>query len=155
MKIGIVGHEAKKFTPHTEAMAKELITQLLMKDWLPLRMTEMISGHCHLGGIDIWAEEIAQSMGMPMTIFPPKNQNWSTGYKPRNIQIAETAHIIHNIVVARYPENYDGMRFVDAKTGLPYCYHCKTDTHVKSGGCWTARYAQDLNKTAYWHVLEV
>lgn len=153
MKIGIVGHEAKKFTSHTEAMAKEIITQILTKDWLPNRTTEMISGHCHLGGIDIWAEEIAQSMGMPMTIFAPKTQNWSNGYKPRNIQIAETADVVHNIVVAKYPPDYDDMRF--ERDGLPYCYHCNTSAHVKSGGCWTARYAQDLFKPAHWHVLEI
>lgn len=152
MKIGIVGHEAKKFTPHTEAMAKELIKELLEPEG-----SVLISGHCHLGGIDIWAEEVAQSLEHydPALIFPPKSQSWSSGYKPRNILIAENADVVHNIVIARYPPNYDGMRFEDDTTGLPYCYHCKTDTHVKSGGCWTARYAQDLGKHAHWHILEV
>ena len=145
MKIGIVGHEAKKFTPHTEAMAKELIKQLLEPEG-----SVLVSGHCHLGGIDIWAEEAAQLMGRydPDLIFAPKTYSWSEGYKPRNIKIAENADILHNIIVAQYPPNYDGMRFDE-------CYHCGTNEHIKSGGCWTARYAQDLGKVAHWHVLEV
>ncbi len=152
MKIGIVGHEAKKFIPYTEQMARELIRQLLEP-----ADSVLVSGHCHLGGIDIWAEEIAKALGAfdPALIFAPKNQHWSTGYKPRNQQIAETAAVVHNIVVARYPEGYADLRFEDEQTGLPYCYHCKTDQHVKSGGCWTAKYAKELGKPAYWHVLEV
>jgi len=149
VKIGIIGHEAAKFIPYTEQMAKELIRQLLEPEG-----SVLVSGHCHLGGIDIWAEEVADFLGRPKEIFAPKDLAWSSGYKPRNIQIAETADVVHNIVVARYPEGFTDRRFEDEVTGLPYCYHCQTNAHVKSGGCWTARYAQDLFKPAYWHVLE-
>lgn len=150
MRVGIVGHEAAKFIQHTEAMAKELIRQLLEPEG-----SVLVSGHCHLGGIDIWAEEIAQELGHfdPAFIFAPATYHWSGGFKPRNIKIAEVADVIHNIVVAAYPPDYDGMRF--EHDGLPYCYHCKTDQHVKSGGCWTAKHAQSLGKEVRWHVLEV
>jgi hypothetical protein len=26
------------------------------------------------------------------------------------------------------------------------CYHCMSDTHVKSGGCWTVKYAKKIGK---------
>lgn len=151
MKIGIIGHEAAKFVPYTEQMARELIRQLLEPEG-----SVLVSGHCHLGGIDLWAEEVAKELGCfdPAFIFAPAEQSWAKGYKPRNIQIAETADVVHNIVVARYPETYAGMRFQDVETGLPHCYHCQTDAHVKSGGCWTAKHAQYLGKPAFWHVLE-
>jgi hypothetical protein len=148
MNIGIVGHEAKKFTPHTEAIAKELIRQLL-----EVPEARLISGHCPLGGIDVWAEEIALTLGKPKLIFPPAVNNWAKGYKPRNILIAEHSDIVHNILVAKYPPGFDGLRHEDPKTGEPYCYHCHTTEHVKSGGCWTARYAQELGKEAQWHII--
>lgn len=129
MNIGIVGHEAAKFTTETEARARDLIRSLLHFDDIA------ISGHCHLGGIDIWAEEIADELGLAMKIFPPKSQSWEGGYKQRNLQIAEASDIVHCIVVAEYPESYQGMRF-------DFCYHCKTKDHIKSGGCWTMKRAR-------------
>ncbi len=136
MKIGIVGHEAAKFTSETEARAREIIRDLCSRaDWI-------VSGHCHLGGIDIWAEYEAASLGVPYIVFPPKTLRWSGGYKERNEAIARESDEVHCIVVAKYPEDYAGMRF-------KYCYHCGTDQHIKSGGCWTAKRA----KKGVWHVI--
>lgn len=159
MIIGIVGSEAKKFTPETEQAARALIRTLLIRD----DVWGLTSGHCHLGGIDIWAEEecmYLQGVGpilyndnmygfkpdLEMFIFPPKILNWSQGYKPRNIQIAKTCNELHNITVKKLPPNFQGMKFEK-------CYHCNSSEHVKSGGCYTAKYAQKLGKPAYWHVI--
>ena len=142
MFSGIVGHEGKKFTKETEAKAKTIILGLAKRG-------TVVSGHCPLGGIDIWAEEISNKLGQSPIIFPPKRQVWTGGYKDRNIQIAEKSDEVHNIVIKKYPEGYNGMRF-------DYCYHCKnkTETHIKSGGCWTALYARKLGKVAVWHIIE-
>lgn len=141
--VGIVGHEAAKFTPATEAAAREIIRKLLEPPDVVV-----VSGHCHLGGIDIWAEEIAKELGAydPELIFPPKKLQWAGGYKDRNILIARNSDIVHCIAVAELPPGYTGMRFEG-------CYHCNTSGHVKSGGCWTAKYAQRLGKQAKWHVI--
>lgn len=140
--IGIVGCEEKKFTSETEGKAKELIRILLSRSGV----TGISSGHCHLGGIDIWAEDIGKELGLETYIFPPKDFSWSAGYKLRNIQIVEASDEVHCITVKRLPDAYQGMRFES-------CYHCGTDSHVKSGGCWTAKYADKKGKPAYWHVL--
>jgi hypothetical protein len=140
--IGIVGSEDAKFTPYGETRARELITALL----LPVG-TILTSGHCHLGGIDIYAEEIAELLGREKIIFPPKNLAWSTGYKPRNIKIARACTELHNITVDQLPDLFAGMRF-------KLCYHCGTDTHVKSGGCWTAKQVRLLGKPATIHVVK-
>lgn len=144
MKIGIVGHEAAKFTPETEAKARAIIRALLTPEDAIL-----VSGHCPLGGIDIWAEEVAKELGRSMEIFPPANYSWSAGYKPRNIKIARTSDIVHCLVVAELPSTYTGMRF-------DYCYHCiktpegeRPPNHVKSGGCWTALRCPRHQ----WHVI--
>lgn len=144
--VGIVGAEGAKFTAHGEQAARGLIRLLLAE-----RPTLVVSGACHLGGIDVWAEEIAKELDIPFQAFPPKALNWSSGYKPRNIQIARASDVVHNITVQKVPVGFKGMQFL-------YCYHCKkaarpTD-HVKSGGCWTALYAENLGKQAHWHVIE-
>lgn len=131
MNIGIVGHEAAKFTTQAEAAAREIIRHLLVDP-----SAVLVSGHCHLGGVDLWAEEEAQALGRHMVIFPPKTHSWETGYRLRNLQIAKNSDIVHCIVVSSYPENYQGMRF-------NYCYHCHTNEHIKSGGCWTAWRARE------------
>lgn len=137
MRVGIVGHEAAKFTNDGRIEAQDLIYKLLMG------ASHFISGGCHLGGIDIWAETIADAMDIPKTVYLPKTQRWEGGYKQRNLQIANASDIVYCIVVNNYPFNYTGMRF---KT----CYHCQTDAHIKSGGCWTAKRAQE----ARWFVIK-
>lgn len=138
MRIGIVGHESAKFTREGEISAKRVIRNLL----LPTDSV-LVSGGCHLGGVDIWAEEEAVFLGRPAVIHKPENLDWLNGYKPRNLKIAEDSDIVYCLVVDTYPPDYDSMRF-------PYCYHCKTSSHIKSGGCWTARRA----KCAEWVIIQ-
>src|SRR3990172_1675336 len=135
-KIGIVGHEAKKFTPETEQRAREIIRSLLSPSDV------LVSGGCHLGGIDIWAEEEADALGIEKVVFLPATRAWEGGYKQRNLQIAGESDVVHCIVVAEYPVDYSGMRF-------DYCYHCHTRDHIKSGGCWTAKRA----KKDVFHII--
>lgn len=143
MNIGIVGHEEAKFDDVTEESAKDLIRFIL---WGHNEKPTVVSGGCHLGGVDIWAEKTADRVGLPKKIHLPKNQRWETGYKPRNLLIAQDSDIVHVILVKEYPLEYVGMRF-------PLCYHCGTTDHIKSGGCWTARQAMLMGKPAVWHVI--
>lgn len=136
MILGIVGHEAAKFTPETERQARVQIREFLVLDGA----TGVVSGACHLGGIDVWAIEEAKALGLTTREFPPISRSWEYGYKPRNMLIAQAADHVICIVVKQLPPGYTGMRF-------KLCYHCKTDSHVKSGGCWTAKYAATLGKS--------
>ena len=151
MKIAIVGHEAAKFTLEMAQKANDIIAGLIGHLMDPDDF--VVSGHCHLGGIDIWAEEMATQLGIGKMIFPPAKLEWSGGYRERNIQIAKACDVIHNIVVAEYPPNYKGMVFKG-------CYHCvkrpnrSHGEHIKSGGCWTAWLAHEkFGKPAYWHII--
>lgn len=132
--VGIVGHASDKFTSQTKRLALNTIEALLSSP-----ESVLVSGHCHLGGIDIWAERIAKSLGRDMIIYPPSNYNWQDGYKPRNLQIARKSHIVHCLVVKDYPSGYKGMRF-------DRCYHCGTSNHVKSGGCWTMKKCREMGR---------
>lgn len=145
MKVGIVGHEAAKFTPAGEAEARRVIRDLLAPP-----ETVLVSGHCHLGGIDIWAEEEAAALGFGpdrLRIFKPRVLRWSgsikePGFRERNVAIAAASDIVHCLVVTRVPDTYQGMRFKS-------CYHCGSTSHVKSGGCWTANRCH----FAKWHLI--
>lgn len=133
IRLGIVGSEAAKFTPESEAKARAIIRQLIAN------ASEVVSGECHLGGIDIWAKEEAIAAGIPFKGFAPACLAWTNGYKPRNLEIAQRSDKVVCITIDKLPDGYDGMRF-------PLCYHCKTDTHVKSGGCWTVLQALKMGK---------
>jgi hypothetical protein len=149
--IGIVGSEAAKFTDETRKKALEQIIQILDTDYDEGPVV-LVSGGCHLGGIDIWAEELADDLGIPKKIFRPKNLQWATGYKPRNIEIATVSDIVYCITLRELPPTYTGMVFDG-------CYHCAKRNknyplHVKSGGCWTAWYAKEiLGKRAEWIII--
>jgi hypothetical protein len=146
MKIGIVGSEGVKFTKIGEARARDAIRGLLTTG------DTVVSGHCHLGGIDIWAEEVAAEQGLPTLIFPPRELNWNNGYKPRNLQIAHNSDKVVCITIDTLPADYDGMRFPKG------CYHCQKAgrphlDHIKSGGCWTVLQAMKKGKEGQWIVI--
>jgi len=128
MRIGIVGAEGAKFTERGEARARALIRSLLQPG------DEVVSGGCHLGGIDIWAVEEAHALDLYTHQYVPAVRSWEYGYKPRNILIAKNSDYVVCIVVDRLPPGFEGMRHAS-------CYHCKTKDHIKSGGCWTVKYA--------------
>ena len=138
MKIGIVGREAKKFTPETERQARVQIRRLIQGADL------VISGRSPLGGIDVWAVEEAAWAGIPTREYAPKNMSWEAegGFRDRNIKIAQDSDLVASIVVRTLPDSYRGRRFPGG------CYHCKTppEDHVKSGGCWTMRTAAEMGK---------
>lgn len=140
--VGIVGSEGAKFTSETESDARSIIVRLLSEK----NVIGVSSGHCHLGGIDMWAEEIGKELGLQLFIFPPKRKTWEGGYKQRNVEIARAATEMHCITLKQLPDSFKGMRF-------DYCYHCHTKDHVKSGGCWTVKYAQGMGKKGFWHVI--
>jgi hypothetical protein len=145
--LGIVGSEKAKFTPVTEAMARRAIRGAI----LTFQATKVCSGRCPIGGIDIWAVEEAVSLLGPGSgiEFPPTKHQWAGkgGYQERNIQIAQTSDVVVCFTVAKLPETYV------VKGWEYYCYHCGTDKHIKSGGCWTTRHARSLGKTGFTVTL--
>lgn len=145
MKLGIVGHEAAKFTDATEQVARRIIRELIEK----YDPEAVVSGECPLGGVDIWTRLEAKSMGKLFEPKRPLQHSWdgAYGFKARNLDIA-TSDIVACIVVEVYPSNYRGRRFEG-------CYHCdrhpqeRPERHVKGGGCWTAWKA----KRREWHIV--
>lgn len=141
--LGIVGSEEAKFTILTSIHAQNIIY-----DQLTLSAADtVVSGECKLGGIDTWAKEIALALGLEYIGCPPAYQNWRS-FKRRNIEIAEASDRVVCITVKDLPPGF--------KEGgwERYCYHCQTDQHIKSGGCWTVKYAREkLGKPGEIYVV--
>jgi len=100
IKIGIVGAGEKEWTDEQKFLVKEKIRKIIgehLKDGITL-----VSGHCHSGGVDIWAEEVADELGIKKEIYPAQVKRWSNigcfkGYHSRNIQIAENCDVLYDI----------------------------------------------------------
>lgn len=135
--LGIVGSESAKFSETTRLRTLGVMARLIQR-YAPRCI---VSGGCHLGGVDQWAADAGRDHGLQVVEHLPARRVWSGGYRERNIRIAQDSDRVVCISVKEFPQSYRGMRF-------PYCYHCKTDSHIKSGGCWTAHYASKLGKPA-------
>lgn len=85
-------------------------------------------------GVDSIAENVAKELGIKTIIHKPLTTYWESGYKPRNIKIAQDCDVLYCFPTA-------------LKTTA--CYHCKTDKHEVTGGCWAMSYAKSLNKKTH------
>jgi len=141
--IGIVGNEEAKFTSLGRTRAFDKLVQLIDRP----EIIKVVSGGCHLGGIDKWAIQVASELGKEIEEFLPEKLQWEGGYKQRNIQIAEASEEVHCLSVNKLPENYSGMKF-------EYCYHCHRNDHIKSGGCWTILYAKRIERKGFLWIIE-
>ena len=107
MRIAIVGSEEKHWTPKTRELACKKIKEILINDdYLDVNPSDpgdviyptLISGGCQKGGIDIWAEIIADFIGLEKKIYYPDNDRWEpNGYKDRNEKIAFDCDILYCI----------------------------------------------------------
>jgi len=114
-KVAIIGSEEKYFTSSQRTDAVKEIYRILTDkpyDW-GLINTIFISGGCPRGGIDIWAEIVADVLGIKKQIFYPEVNQWEDqyvyvnnnksvqtkliGYESRNIQIAEACDVLYCI----------------------------------------------------------
>jgi len=107
MRIAIVGSNEKHWTPETRTLAcKEIKKILINDDYLdyvnnnPYNVIypTLISGGCPKGGVDIWAEIIADFIGLEKRIYYPTNEQWEpNGYKERNEMIAHECDVLYCI----------------------------------------------------------
>lgn len=152
MILGIVGSQADKFTTETQNKARIAIHELFQKYHLGT-MDSVCSGDCPNGGIDIWCMEEAGYCDINQIRVPPKELRWGgkEGYMARNKQIAKTSDVVVCITVHELPHDYQGMKFYN-------CYHHddqeNVEPHVKSGGCYTTKYARSLGKPSELIVIK-
>lgn len=116
MRLAVVG--SVKIDEEQEKFAHALIQGIFLY-YVPVLV---ISGGAK--GVDTIAEEEAMLMNLDTKICLPKFPNWETGYKPRNLEIAEACtHLL--------------------------CIRTAQSTTYGSG--WTADRAEEMGKTV-WRV---
>lgn len=86
--------------------------------------TIFISGGAQ--GIDKAVETVCKLLKRKCEVFLPKINKWVGGYRERNWKIAQECDEV--VCIAK--------RSHDKKT---YCYHCGSEEHERTGGCYTAR----------------
>ena len=110
------------------------------------------------GGVDIFAESMADELRIPKEIKIPQQNKWdaSYGFKARNIDIATVSGEMYVIVVNKYAPDY----IVKPWDDEGYCFHCdlhtnQSDGHEKSGACYTGKYFEKLHGVtkAHWVII--
>jgi len=136
MKIAIVGSSHLSETEMFDARKFcGLILNQAIRDCAP----DMLGGEPILvsggaKGVDSIAEDVAKELKIKTIIHKPLTHYFETGYKPRNIKIAQDCDVLYC--------------FPTALKTTP-CYHCKVLDHEVSGGCWTLRYAKSLGRKTH------
>lgn len=158
-KVAIVGSSESHWTPERKVKAIQKIKEILIKetpqkhdptgydgtysDWAEIML---ISGGSPKGGIDIWAEIIADSLGVNKKIYKPEISQWydfnqemaggegwgrpeihKKGYMSRNMEIAKNCDVLYCID----PKHRQG-----------------------GGGFWTFGYAKSIGKEVHYVVIE-
>lgn len=144
-RVAIVGSEEKYWINETRDIVTKRIREIFKQymvntgsmfhpydSWDDPKSVMLISGGCPRGGVDIWAEIIADSLGVQKTIFQPDECVWSIrnserkGFKERNIEIAENCDVL-------------------------YCFDPLERTW--SGARWTFEYAKKMGKETYLELI--
>lgn len=87
MKIAIVGPEESKWTEEQRAKVKRKIGDIFEEhgrhfdadNEMWIYDSTLVSGHCHKGGVDVWAEDIADVMSIKKEIYPAEINQWPDG----------------------------------------------------------------------------
>lgn len=151
--IGFVGSEEKWWQGYQrEVVVKRTINilkeatklkvpKIAMSAYLDMTSVYVCSGGCRYGGVDIWAEVIADTLGYPKHIFEPTGDGWNY-YRRRNIKIAEDVDILYCFE----PEWEEYMGYEKRySAGDKFCR--------RSGGIWTMDHARDLDKEVHLEVI--
>jgi hypothetical protein len=163
VRLGIVGHAQEKFTPETERLARDAIIEAVVRHTPEC----IVSGRSPMGGVDLYAEDIAYQLRIPFLAHVPRVNSWHgdgdgpsdpiveeeywkarrewAGFRDRNLAIARGSDCVLCVVVSELPPGFSGgIAFRD-------CYHCRgrNPLHYKSGGCWTAWKCRRRE----WHII--
>jgi len=89
LHVAIVGPSLEKWKSNEQIeKAKEIITQVLKQYYkenlylhtdrrpIPYSRIILVSGHCPKGGVDIWAEEKADELGVKTEIYTAGTNHW-------------------------------------------------------------------------------
>ena len=121
MKVGIVGSSKAQLNEKSIRFVEDIVLEYPID-------TTFVSGGA--SGIDEIVEMVCMVVDRKIIIHKPKTNDWE-GYKERNLIIAKECDKV--ICVALRSKDKDS-----------YCYHCGSEDHIKTGGCYTARRCKEF-----------
>lgn len=155
MKVAIVGSEEKYWTPAQRTKVVKEIKKIFLDiggyneftvyvgDKFDPTKLILVSGGCPKGGVDIWAEIVADVLGVEKEIYLPEVNQWPDGVEivyetPRgNLEKTLKGYMSRNMEIAKACD-------------VLYCIDPKSR---RSGGRWTMDYAKKLGKEV--HLIEM
>ena len=151
-KIAIVGSTELKFTAEGIGKVEKAIIKILKP-----YVTDGILVSGGASGVDSWAVNIANNLNIPSQIYWARVQQWldkgnEIGFRTRNLKIAKECTEIWCIVPDIYPPDFIKSNTFKDLSG--WCYHCDSNEHIPSGGCWTARNVEGQGKRASWIIIK-
>ena len=162
MKIAIVGAEESKWTKEQKKKVQAEI-RLVFYQWLDTAdmyggETILISGGCHRGGVDIWAEEVADNLGINKMVFPAEIYQWGDGSEclccgeiiPFTSEEKITEHTKARGGTWNNTKRLKGYRSrnIQIAEACDILYNFEPEG-VRSGGRWTLGHANMLGKPVH------
>lgn len=144
--IGFVGSSEAYWTQDRKIKAIQKITAILTQCILQYGKENIVfvSGGCKKCGIDIWAEIIANSLGLKTLIFPPEVEQWDD---------------LNEMIADPYPspmKRFKGYRSRNMDIGrtIDILFCVDPDGRNDGGGIWTLNYARKLGKEVHHVVID-
>ncbi len=168
-KIAIVGAERKYWTmglKRWEVEKRPLVVKEIIRILKSYEDPVLISGGCPYGGVDIWAEIIADALGIEKKIYKPDIHQWSNARMRCNDCVAKLVQdksksdgwykcitckrVVHKSSLT-VKKGYMA-RNIEIATDCDILYCIDPSTHT-SGGRWTMRKAEELEKEVHLVII--
>lgn len=163
-RIAIVGSSESHWKPEQRTKAVKKIREILVYE-TPKKIDPtgydgeykdrtditLISGGCPKGGIDIWAEIVADTLGIGKEIFLPEVKHWSDSVVPTTLDkiYPDGTHHYNTKRLKGYMSR--NMQIANACDVL-YCID--PVGRIGGGGFWTMNYAKGLDKETHHIVID-
>ena len=170
VNIAIVGSEEKYWTPELREIAcKEIKKILINDDYLEYYNNNpydviyptLISGGCPKGGIDIWAEIIADFIGLEKKIYYPEVKNWEDVCKSSKATDCVYAKKKNGLVICEAtlydcPDKRIGYKTRNERIAqdCDVLYCIDPSSRKWSGGRWTMKRADFYGKETHLIIVE-
>jgi hypothetical protein len=152
-KVAIVGSESAYWTPERRTKVVGEIVLIFRKylPYYPGEITErwneitLVSGGCPKGGVDEYAEIVADVLGIPKDIHRPESRSWVDG-----------TEVIYETPLGNYEKTLKGYktRNIEVATECDVLYCIDPKWRDWSGARWTMDYAKEHGKEVHLVLIE-
>jgi hypothetical protein len=155
-RVAIVGSSESHWTPEQRTVAVKKIKDILLDESnypeaCPATPVTLISGGCPKGGIDIWAEIVADTLGIGKEIFLAEVKQWDDSVVPTTLDkiYPDGTHHYNTKRLKGYMS-----RNIQIANACDVLYCIDPKGRKGGGGQWTMNYNKNLGKDTHHIVIE-